>query len=244
MKLNPDNSIPLYQQLKEDIKNSIRTGQLRYGEKIPTEPELSSQYKVSRITVRRAIEELAREGYLSKKQGKGTFVQEHKIQRKIEHLMSFSEACEANGMVPSSIITKKEVILLSDEQAKEMGSASGSRAVFTQRLRLADGVPIMCENNIFPYERFSFLLNESLDGSLYRLLEEKYKIKVKISTNSFIDVVRASGEIARSLQVSNGEPLFYLHCQIYDADKNLIHIGKQYIISERYRFYLEDYTHE
>lgn len=242
MKLNPDNAIPLYLQLKEEIKNSIKTGELHYGEKIPTETEISEQYNVSRITVRRAIEELSREGFLTKKQGKGTFVQEHKIQRKIEHLLSFSEACEANGMNPTSMVTKKEIIHLTQEDAKAMNEEPGSSAIFLQRIRLADGFPVMCENNLFPYSRFSFLLNESLDGSLYRLLEEKHGIRVSISTNSYIDVVRANGDIAKKLQVSGGEPLFYLYCQMYDSRKELVHIGKQYIISERYRFYLEDYT--
>lgn len=242
MKLNPENAIPLYQQLKEEIKNAIKTGQWHYGEKIPTETEISEQYNVSRITVRRAVEELSREGYLSKKQGKGTFVQEHKIQRKIEHLISFSEACESNGMKPSSIVTRKEIVYLSAEDAEVMGETPGSRAVFIQRIRLADGSPIMCENNLFPFSRYAFLLNEPLDGSLYRLLEEKCQIEVVISTNAFIDVVRANGDIAKKLQVSTGEPLFYLYCQMYDSKKELVHIGKQYIISERYRFCLEDYA--
>lgn len=244
MKLNPDNLIPLYQQLKEEIKHAIKTEELHYGEKIPSETEISEQYNVSRITVRRAVEELSREGFLSKKQGKGTFVQEHKIQRKIEHLLSFSEACEANGMKPTSMVTKKEIVYLSAEDAEAMGEDPGSPAIFIQRIRLADGSPIMCENNLFPYSRFTFLLNESLDGSLYRLLEDKCGIRVVISTNSFIDVVRANGDIAKKLQLSGGEPLFYLYCQMYDSNKQLVHIGKQYIISERYRFYLEDYSKE
>lgn len=242
MELNPENSIPLYQQLKEEIKNAIKTGQLPYGAKIPTEPKLSEQYNVSRITVRRAIEELAQEGYLFKKQGKGTFVQEHKIQRKIEHLISFSEACEANGMVSSTLLTTKKLVHLSFEDAEVMKQPPGTQAIFTQRVRFADGIPIMCENNFFPYPQYSFLLTEPLDVPLYHLLEQKYNIRVTTSRNSFIDVVRASGEIAKGLNVANGEPLFYLYCQMYDANNQLVHIGKQYIISDRYRFYLEDYS--
>ncbi len=241
MKLNPDNSIPLYMQLKEELLNAIQTGELSYGKKIPTEPELSEKYSISRITVRRAIEDLCKEGYLSKKQGKGTFVQEHKIQRKIQHLLSFSESCEANGMKPSSIVNQKNIIVLSDDLAAEMEEKPGNKAIFTQRIRLADGIPIMCENNYFPYERYSFLLEEPLDNSLYKMLAEKYNINVRIATNSYVDVVRASGDVARLLQVANGEPLFYEHCQIYDRNKQLVHIGKQYIVGDRYRFYLEDF---
>ena len=67
-------AVPLYQQVKEDIKAAIEQGKYKPKEKIPTEPELSAEYSVSRITVRRAVEELCSEGYLVKMQGRGTFV--------------------------------------------------------------------------------------------------------------------------------------------------------------------------
>lgn len=83
-----DNIIPLYQQLADIIRNSITSGELKYGDKIPTEVELSEKYNVSRITVRAAINELVESGFLIKKQGKGTFVSKPKVQRKIEYLSS------------------------------------------------------------------------------------------------------------------------------------------------------------
>lgn len=241
MKLDVGNEIPLYRQLKEELKAAIKNGTFPYGEKIPTETELSKLFNVSRITVRRAVEELCQEDFLSKKQGKGTFVKHAKVKRKIEHLLSFGQACEANSMIPSRLVTKREVISLSSEDAAIMGVPAGSPAISTQRVNMADSFPIMCENNLYPYERFSFLLEESLDASLYKLLNDKYQIKVTYSTNSYLDIVRANGEIARLLKVSNGEPLFFLYCQIYDQNHDLIHIGKQYIIGDQYRFYLEDY---
>lgn len=76
MKLNAGNEIPLYQQLKEEIKAAIKNGTFPSGTKIPTESELSEKFNVSRITVRRAVQELCQEDYLSKKQGKGTFVKQ------------------------------------------------------------------------------------------------------------------------------------------------------------------------
>jgi DNA-binding GntR family transcriptional regulator len=70
--LNADHQEPLYIQLKKAIQAAILNDTYRQGEKIPTEPELSEQYNVSRITVRKAVEELVKEGYLIKQQGKGT----------------------------------------------------------------------------------------------------------------------------------------------------------------------------
>ena len=76
-------AVPLYQQVKEDIKAAIEQGKYKPKEKIPTEPELSAEYSVSRITVRRAVEELCSEGYLVKMQGRGTFVSSPRVHRKV-----------------------------------------------------------------------------------------------------------------------------------------------------------------
>ncbi|MDD3402006.1 MAG: GntR family transcriptional regulator [Hespellia sp.] len=242
MKLDSGNETPLYQQLKEEIKTAIKDGTFQSGTKIPTESELSEKFDVSRITVRRAVQELCQEDYLTKKQGKGTFVKHTKVKRKIEHLLSFGEACKANGMVPSRLVTKRKLVKLSEEDASVMGVAPGSTAVYTQRINLADGFPIMCENNYYPYPKYTFLLDETLDGSLYQLLEENYNTTIKYSSNSYLDIVRSSGDLSNVLNVPNGEPLFFLYTEILDQDHNLVHIGKQYIIGDQYRFYLEDYT--
>ena len=72
MAINDSAVVPLYQQVKDDIRAAIESGKYKTNEKIPPEPELSAEYSVSRITVRRAVEELCAEGYLIKMQGRGT----------------------------------------------------------------------------------------------------------------------------------------------------------------------------
>ena len=77
--LTGDSAIPLYQQIAYDLRDAIVSDVYHVGARIPTEPELSRLYKVSRITVRKAMEILVQEGYLVKRQGKGTFVREGQI---------------------------------------------------------------------------------------------------------------------------------------------------------------------
>ena len=211
MKLDSGNEMPLYQQLKEEIKGKITDNTFPYGSKIPTETELSEMFQVSRITVRRAIQELCQENYLVKKQGKGTFVKHAKVARKIKYLLGFSKSCEANG-----------------------------HAVCIERINLADGVPIMYETNLFPYQKFAFLLEEPLDGSLFELLEKKCHTIVSYSNNSYLDLARASGRIAKELRVPNREPLFFLYSEGYDSNNELVYIGKDYVLADQYRFYLDD----
>ena len=101
MKLNDNSLTPLYQQVLEDIKAEISSGTYASGQRIPSEAELSQLYSVSRVTVRRAIEELVGEGYLTKRQGKGTYVNQRKMTRKIRQcstIESFTDVCAEMGM--------------------------------------------------------------------------------------------------------------------------------------------------
>ena len=79
MELDKKSQMPLYAQLMKKIREQIQDGTFKAGDQIPTESELADMYQVSRITVRRTIEELCAQGFLVKRQGKGTFVEEPKI---------------------------------------------------------------------------------------------------------------------------------------------------------------------
>ncbi|MDQ0200850.1 GntR family transcriptional regulator [Neobacillus ginsengisoli] len=237
--LKQDNQIPLYIQLKESIRSSIINGQLKYGDQIPTELELSEEYKISRITVRKAILELVEEGYLVKKQGKGTFVNKRKIERKIVHFLSFSDACKANGLTASSKVTKKEIIQPTPNDQKLLQLDDGDACVFIQRVRYAGDSPIMLENNYFSYKDFHSLLNENLEGSVYKILREKLNVKPFGARGTTLEIVRATEEEVNLLHTSSGEPLFYMETTVFDENSRPVHIGKQYILGDSYKFYLQ-----
>jgi GntR family transcriptional regulator len=237
--LKQDDQIPLYIQLMESIRSSIINGELKYGDKIPTELELSEEYKISRITVRKAILELVEDGYLVKKQGKGTFVNKRKIERKIVHFLSFSDACKANGLKASSKVIKKEIVQPDPKDQKLLQLNDGDALVFIQRVRYADESPIMIENNYFSYKDYNSLLNENLDGSLYKVLEEKLNIKPSHASETSLEIVRASDDESDLLNVPSGEPLFYMETTVFEENGRPVHRGKQYMIGESYKFILK-----
>ncbi|HEX3026886.1 MAG TPA: GntR family transcriptional regulator [Clostridia bacterium] len=241
MALYQDSAMPLYQQLKEDLKQKIESGRLKVGQKISSELEICSLYQISRVTVRKAISELVAEGYLVKNPGKGTFVSKQKIKRKIEYLMSFSEACEANGMIPSACVTERKILQPNRDLYEGLQLEPNDQILYIQRVRYADGQPMMCENNYYPYSRFSFLMEEELNGSLYQLLEDKYGIQVAYSKNSYLEIARASNTIAKLMNVANREPLFLMYTEVCDSHDRIVHVGKQYMLEDRYRFYIIDY---
>jgi DNA-binding GntR family transcriptional regulator len=237
--LKQDNQVPLYIQLKESIRSSIVNGELKYGDQIPTELELSEEYKISRITVRKAILELVEEGYLVKKQGKGTFVNKRKIERKIVHFLSFSDACKANGLKASSKVVKKEIIQPTVKDKERLQLEDGDALLFIQRVRYAGDAAIMIENNYFSYKDFHSLLNEDLNGSVYKILEEKLNVKPARAGELTLEIVRATDEEVNLLNTSSGEPLFYMESTVFDESGRPVHIGKQYILGDSYKFNLK-----
>ena len=234
--LKQDDQIPLYIQLKESLLSSILNGDLKYGDKIPTEAELSEEYKISRITVRKAILELVEDGFLVKRQGKGTFVNKRKIERKIVHFLSFSDACKANGLTASSKVIKKEIVQPTTKDAELLQLEGGDALLFIQRVRYAGESPIMIENNYYSYKKFHSLLNEDLEGSVYKVIEEKLNVKPRGSWETTLEIVRASEDEVQLLNTSSGEPLFYMETTVYDENDEPVHRGKQYILGDSYKF--------
>ena len=165
--MNERTAVPLYMQIKEDIKAAIQQGVYKAKEKIPTEPELSAEYSVSRITVRRAIEELCGEGYLIKRQGLGTFVSTPRIHRKItegNRLESFSTLCQSCNMVAGAHLLSRQIVPIRQEEQEFFGLGSDALLIYVERLRTADNLPIFLENMFFPYQTYRGLMTEDLKG--------------------------------------------------------------------------------
>ena len=236
--LNVDHQEPLYIQIKKAIQAAILNEKFQQGEKIPNEIELMEQYSVSRVTVRKAVEELVKEGYLVKLHGKGTFVSHAKIERKIKHVMGFTAACKANGFTSHSLVTKKEIVDPDTSIKKALQLDPDEKVIFIQRKRYAGDSPLMLENNYYPYNRYHFLLEESLEGSLYDLLREKYGINPIKSGATTLEIVLADEEKAQLLETSIGKPLFYMNTIIHDQHGRPVHAGRQFIIGDRYQFTL------
>ena len=117
--MNHDSIIPLYAQVEEQLRRDIENGVYSKNGRIPTEAELAKQYNVSRITVRRAVEDLVGQGLVEKKQGKGTFVTAHKFSRRLDTgPMGFTEMCESVGLTPSAQNLKAEICVPKSAQIR------------------------------------------------------------------------------------------------------------------------------
>lgn len=230
---------PLYIQLKNRLLQAITDKTYGPGAKIPTEVQLSEQFGVSRITVRQAVQELCEEGYLVKRQGKGTFVQQRRISRKLENMMSFSQSCRANDMVPSAQVLECAPMDL-PEDVKRLFPGEDGRFLKVCRLRMADGVPVMLEVNFFPMPEYGFLQNENVSDSLYRILDKR-GIRIHAYRNVTLDVILADRHMAQMMQIGVGTPLFHMVEKAFDKDEKLVHLGIEYVVAEHYHYSLTDH---
>src|SRR5713101_906477 len=112
--------LPRYYQLKEIIRERIHSGEWKPGELIPSERELSEQYKISRMTARQAITELVNEGLFYREQGKGTFVSRHKITQQLLRLTGFTEDIRARGQRPATSVLSAQMCPASEEIAERL----------------------------------------------------------------------------------------------------------------------------
>lgn len=239
MKLNDKSFTPLYQQVLEEIKAGITSGTYLPGDKIPSEAELSELYSVSRVTVRRAIEELVGEGYLTSRQGKGTFVNPRKMERKLRQTSdatSFTDLCAEMGMKAGARVIDRRIVPTGAESRLFFGEEC-DELVFVSRVRTADGIPIMEEDNYFPLDGLEFLLNAELeDVSYFQLLSEQAGRAVDRRSSSSIEICLASTQMAKMLEVTVGSPLFLEHVWLLDQRGKPICESKKYLVGSRYMF--------
>jgi len=239
MKLNNSSQKPLYVQLKQIITEDIARGKYKTGAQVPPESELCSRYGVSRITVRRAIADLVKEGILHRQQGKGTFVREHKIKRELFEVGSFSEHTTASGKTPSSQILSNTVVPADEEMAKVFRQPAGSPMLRLHRLLFIDQEPFIIETSFYPLRLLPDLEKHIGEyHSTYSTLKQRYGVSMT-RFEKRLEVVYATPYEAELFMCDNGTPLFLLEKLTYDQQGRPIHLSKSLMQTSRVVFTLE-----
>ncbi|HLO01534.1 MAG TPA: GntR family transcriptional regulator, partial [Symbiobacteriaceae bacterium] len=141
--------LPLYYQIKQDLLESMESGRLQPGDRLPSERELTEQYGVSRMTVRQAIGHLEQEGFIRREQGKGSFVAPAKLEETLVGLTSFTEEMQRRGLVPSTRVIRIETVQ-SERVAAQLSLPADQPLYALERLRLAGGEPMELEQLYLP----------------------------------------------------------------------------------------------
>lgn len=164
---------PLYVKLKQSIEEAIRSGRLQHGDALPAERDMADEGGISRVTVRKAIDDLVKSGLLVRRHGSGTFVVKPvaRMQQPLTQLTSFTEDMRRRGMVAGSIWIDRGIHFPTPEETMMLGLSGGARVARISRLRTANDMPIALENTSLPDD----ILDDPgrVDDSLYLLLAER-----------------------------------------------------------------------
>lgn len=229
---------PLYQQIYDDIKAAIKDGTYRVDEKIPSETELSEEYGVSRITVRRAIEDLCSDGYLTKMQGRGTFVGRPHLMRRLSQSKtprSFSEICREAGVAPGAHLVERQIVPARPYEQDFFGLGQDALLIYVRRVRTADGLAVCDENMFVPYEEGRDLLTAQLeDTSLFSAIEAAAGRRPASAKEWNVTAVKATTEQAALLGISVGDAMLRSNVSFVDAEDRPICMGRHYFVGSRY----------
>lgn len=184
--LNQNDPVPLYHQIKTIIREQIENGIWHEGDQIPTEQQLCDQYRISRTTVKAALNQLVTEGLLYRIQGKGTYVSSSRAMPRPHQLISLSDEILARHQVPSNHLLEAAVQPASAPVARALDLEPGMPVVRLKRLRLADGDPVAIQTAHLPRALCPDLLEVfSEERSLYRLIAARYNIVPRRATEVY-----------------------------------------------------------
>ncbi len=212
--------------------------ELSIGEAIPSERRLSTDFGVSRLTVRAALDALVREGFLVRRHGSGTFVSKPKIAQQLT-LTSFSDDMRRRGMVPGSRTLELRHLHAGAELGRALNVSPDARVVRITRLRLADGEPMALETLHVPAVVVPDLSAEMLENaSFYELLEDRYGVVAASGTQS-IEPTVTSEEESDVLGVPLHSPAFLFERTSWTAEGETVEFVRSVYRGDRYRLVAE-----
>jgi GntR family transcriptional regulator len=196
------------------------------------------RYGCSLITVRRALTELAREQRLERTQGRGTFVLQPRIDRNLAEEKSFTEEMQIRGFDPETRLIAARPEMAAEVVATALRLELGSPTLYVERLRLADGEPLLLEQVHLPAELFPGLLASDLEhNSLYDLLTERYDTHITRARETLEPVMLRARE-ARLLERPPRSPALLVE-GIAFAGTEPVEFGQTYVRGDRTRYYVE-----
>lgn len=199
---------PLYRQIKNLILQGLASGEWRPGEAIPSEAELAIRFNVSQGTVRKAIDEMAAENLVVRKQGKGTYVASHNDPRAFFRFLRVVPN-EGGVSVPQSVPLECWRAKAGQEAARILDIAPGAPITIVRRVLKFNGKPVVLDEIYLPGEIFQGLSLEVLQeyqGSIYSLFETRFGVRM-IRAEERIRAVAADRATAEQLAVAEGSPL-------------------------------------
>jgi GntR family transcriptional regulator len=198
---------PLYGKVEEVLASEIARGDYQPEDQLPSEDELLARFGVSRITVRRAIQNLIHRGMVEIRRGRGTFVLAPKVSHELTRLSGFVEDMDTHGRKASAHVVSQREVPANVQVARHLAISRGTRVIRIERVRLADSVPMSFDETYLPLEIGRKIVRNDLRVMpIFTLLEEKYGIPL-VEADYSLDAAAASAHVAEALRIPEGSPI-------------------------------------
>lgn len=236
------NKAPKYYILKNTIIDKIDSEEFSVDKPIPSERELMETYQVSRITVRKAIDELVNEGYLYRIQGKGTYVKSDDGGSDLISMTSCTEDVIRLGMKPSKKVVMADVTKPDGKRKKILELSENDNIYVMGRILYADQEPLNYTVTYLPEKIFPRLDKHSFDvESLYNVIENEYGIKITKARRT-MEAVLVRDDIAELLELEEASPIILFRCVtfgIVNGKEIPIETFKCYYRTDKFKFYID-----
>lgn len=228
---------PLYLQLKRWIESAVDRGVINPGDALPSERDLAAKVEMSRVTVRKAVQDLVREGVLVQRHGSGTYVaqQPHRVEQSLSQLTSFTEDMARRGMTVRSIWLDRGIYAPSPEETVALGLSPSDGVARIARLRLSADAPLAIEraalsSRILPSPK-------QVETSLYAHLDKSGNRPVRAIQR--IRAVSLGEEDAKLLDVAPGAARLQIERTSYLASGRVVEFTRSVYRGDTYDFVAE-----
>jgi GntR family transcriptional regulator len=232
----PQPQLPRYYQIEQAILEMIQNNQFKPGEQLLSEAEVAQQFQVSRITAKRALDDLVRQGWAYRQQGRGTFVAQARI-KEMSGFRSFTDDILSKGLKPSSQVLRFEQLACAEPEAVQLRVNPGDPVYILQRVRLADDQPVALETAYLPGRLFPNLSNFDLSESLFKVLREQYHV-TPVWADAELQASSATAEIAQALGMQIGEPVLIANRLSYTDTFDIVEYVVSIYCGSRFTFYI------
>ncbi|MFZ5753832.1 MAG: GntR family transcriptional regulator [Bacillota bacterium] len=233
------NASPLHYQITQELREELKQGRWKAGELFPTDKQFMEKYGVSSTTVRRAIYELVKEGWLERKPGKGTFVKSEMTET-LQRLTGFFEEMVNKGLTPSAKIIKMQPVMVTAkllEQVPELKEFNRDKLFCITKVQKMNNLPVAYIHSYWPREIGEELAKHDLTKQgMYQIVSGMGIILEE--ANQIISATVAKKEIAKALEVTEGSPLLEMRRIVYN-DKKTLEVSVNYYRADRYKYHVK-----
>ncbi|MEN2766863.1 GntR family transcriptional regulator [Ornithinibacillus xuwenensis] len=234
-----EKSQSLHAYIKEELLNRIKSEEYKKGEKIPTELELCEDFNVSRTTVRTALNQLTLEGYLTRQQGKGTFVAEQKLKQTLSHTVKrYSDQVAVQGKRAEIELIALNVIPANEFLEKSLQVSLQDPIQSIERVRKANGEPTQYEISYIPWDVAPGITKEHAETSLYSSLRNNFNVHIA-KTVEHIEITIANERTSAYLNCEEGLPCFYIETTAENELGHIIEFSRSYFRGDKTNFMIE-----